>query len=230
MNPKTISKSKKGTAVVSWTGGKDGCFACYKAMLAGYKVTYLLHFRDMRKRGSRTLNQDVLSAQSHAMGIPLLQVDFLSYEQEVKNAIRTLNERGAGIDGAVFGHIGTHRNLVERICRDLEIELLLPLWNGDPETILRDFIDAGFEAIVVSAKAGVLGKEWLGRTIDEQFIGDLRGFNSGLDLCGENGEFHTFVIDGPLFKDRLRIIKSEPIVRDGYWFLDIPKLEVEALV
>ena len=233
MNPKTStsskSESKKDTVAVSWTGGKDGCFACYKAMLEGYEIAYLLNFRDMKKMGSHNLNHDLLSAQSEALGIPLLQFDFISYELEVKNAIRTLNARGAGIDGVVFGHIGTHRNLAARICHDLDIELLLPLWNRDSGSILNEFIDVGFEAIVVSANADFLGKEWLGHTIDAQFIRDLRAFNNGLDVCGENGEFHTFVIDGPLFRHRLRIIKSEPIVRDGSWFLDISKLEVDAV-
>jgi diphthine-ammonia ligase len=230
MDPKakTSAKSKKGTVAVSWTGGKDGCFACCKAMLAGYEVAYLLNFRDTKKTGAHNLNHDLLSAQSEALGIPLLQFDFRSYEQEVKNAIRTLNDRGAGINGAVFGHIGTHRNLVDRICHDLDIELLLPLWNHDSESILKEFIDAGFEAIVISTNADFLGEEWLGRTIDAQFIRDLRDFNNGLDVCGENGEFHTFVIDGPLFKHRLRIITSEPIMRAGSWFLDISKLEVDA--
>lgn len=216
----------KGTVVVSWTGGKDGCFACYKAMLEGYEVSYLLNFSDMNKTASHNLNQDLLSAQSRALGIPISQTDFLSYEQEFERVIRNLNARGAGIEGAVFGHIGTHRSLVDRICRDLDIELLLPLWNCNSETILSDFIDAGFEAIVVSAKADLLGDEWLGRTIDEDFVSDLRSFHNGLDVCGENGEYHTFVTDGPLFKNRIRIINSETIMKDGYWFLDISKVEV----
>jgi uncharacterized protein (TIGR00290 family) len=219
-------KTQKGKVAVSWTGGKDGCFACYKTMLEGFEVAYLLNFKDLTKTASHNLNQDLLSAQSRAIGIPVLQIGFHSYEQEFKSAIRDLNDRSAGIEGAVFGHIGTHRNLVDRICRDLGIELLLPLWNRDSESILKDFIDAGFEAIVVSAKADLLGKEWLGRTIDEEFVSDLRSSHDGLDVCGEYGEYHTFVIDGPLFRHRIRIIKSETIVKDGYWFLDISKIEV----
>ncbi len=223
----SLQTTKKNKIVVSWTGGKDGCFACYNAILEGFDVSYLLSFRDMKKTGSHNMNQDLLSAQSEALGIPILQLDFRSYEQEFKNAIRRLNEAGAEIHGAVFGHIGTHRKLVERICNDLGIALLLPLWNRDSEHILSDFIDAGFEAIVISAKADLFDSEWLGRRVDKQFVRDLRTFHKGLDLCGEHGEYHTFVIDGPLFKNRIRIIKSEKILKDGYWILDISKFEVE---
>ena len=157
----SLSKPKKGKVVVSWTGGKDGCFACYKAISEGnFDVAYLLNFRDTKRSGSHKIN------------------------------------------------IETHRNLVDRICSDLNIEVILTLWNRDPEQIITDFIDAGFEAIVVSAKADLLGKEWLGRKIDKEFMSDLRSFHNGLDLCGELGEYHTFVIDGPMFKNRIRIVVS----------------------
>ena len=75
-------------------------------------------------------------------------------------------------------------------------------------------------------KAGLLGKEWLGRTIDRKFVRDLRKYNSAIDPCGEGGEFHTFVIDGPLFKHRLKIVDSKKILEDGYWFLDVSLFEV----
>jgi len=101
--------------------------------------------------------------------------------------ICNLNEHGGGIEGAVFGHIETHKDLVDRICGDLGIELLLPLWKQNSEQIITDFVDAGFEAIIVSAKADLFGKEWLGRQIDK----------------------------------KLRIVKSENILRDGLWFMDI---------
>ena len=199
-----------------------------EALLDGYDVSYLLHFRDMKKIGSHNLNSDLLSVQSQAIGIPLLHRDFVSYEAEFKRMIRDLNECGAGIEGAVFGHIETHKNLVERICSELDIELLLPLWQHDSEQIITDFIDAGFEAIVVSVKADLLSKEWLGRTIDEAFLTDLRRLNATIDPCGEDGEFHTFVVDGPLFKNRIRIDTSEKRLWDCYWFLDVSNCALEA--
>ena len=81
--PLTSSKAKKGKVVVSWTGGKDGCFACYKAISEGnFDVTPLLNFRDMKRSGSHEINHELLSAQSQAIGIPNLQIDFMAYEKE----------------------------------------------------------------------------------------------------------------------------------------------------
>jgi diphthine-ammonia ligase len=218
---KTLQKKNKGKVVVSWTGGKDSCFACYKAMLDGFEVAYLLNFKDLKKTAPHNLKQDLLSAQSEAIGIPLLYNDFVSYENEFEKVIRDLNSRGAGIAGAVFGHIAMHENLVDRICRDLGLTLLLPLWKYDTEQLMSDFIDAGFEAIVASTRADMLGEEWLGRELDRDFARDLRKLNPTIDPCGEYGEFHTFVLDGPLFSDRIRILASEKRLENGYWFLDI---------
>ena len=89
----------------------------------------------------------------------------------------------------------------------------------EQEQIITDFVAQGFEAIVVSAKADLLGSEWLGRTIDGKFLSDLK--TVGVTMCGEEGEFHTFVTNGPLFKRRVKILKGDRVLRDGYWFLDI---------
>lgn len=217
----TLNKNNKEKVVVSWTGGKDGCFACYKTISEGFDVPYLLNFRDTNRRRSHEINPELLNAQSEAIGIPIIQIGFQSYEQEFKKVVRNLNESGTRIEGAVFGHIETHKDLVDRICGDLGIKLLLPLWKQNSEQIITDFVDAGFEAIIVSAKADLFGKEWLGRQIDKKFVSDLHRYNKTIDPCGENGEFHTFVTDGPMFKNKLRIVESEKILRDGLWFMDI---------
>jgi uncharacterized protein (TIGR00290 family) len=222
-----INKDYKKKVVVSWTGGKDGCLACYKAILEGFDISYILNFRDTKKNGSHNINPELLSAQLQAIGVPNLQIDFLSYEQEFKKTVHNISETGVKIEGAVFGHIKTHKDLVDRICSDLDIQLILPLWNCDSEKIITDFIHAGFNAIIVSAKADLFGKEWVGRKIDEKFVSDLHDFNDSIDSCGEYGEFHTFVIDGPLFKNKLKIVNSKKILKDGYWLLDISKYAIE---
>ena len=216
-----ITGKKKGNVVVSWTGGKDGCYACCKAMADGYEVTHLLHFRNLEKTGSHEINPEIIRAQSEAMGIPLIQWDFISYEQEFKKVVLDLRDQGVKTDGAVFGHIETHGRLVGRICHDLDIELLLPLWKQDPEKLLTEITDAGFEVLVVSTRDGLMGREWLGRRIDRGFISDVRRLNESIDPCGENGEFHTLVTDGPIFRKKIRITRSEPVLREGYWHLDI---------
>ncbi len=208
-------------AAVSWTGGKDGCLSCYRAMNEGYNITHLLHFINQGKTGSHELNPALIRAQAQALGIPLCQRDFRSYEVEFKKAIRELQSHGERIDAAVFGHIETHKPLVDRICQDLGIDLLLPLWKQSSEKIIKDIIDAGFEVILVSVKEGLLGREWLGRRIDCEFIRDLKKANSSIDPCGENGEFHSFVCDGPIFKKKVAITSTSPVCKEGYWFLNI---------
>lgn len=216
-----LNGSDKGRAVVSWTGGKDGCYACYKAMEEGYLITHLLNFRNIKNAGSHEINPEIIRAQSQALGIALLQRDFFSYEQEFKNTILDLRAKGEQIDAAVFGHIETHKKLVDRICTDLDIDLLLPLWKHNSKKILRDILDCGFEVIVVSVKDGLLGREWLGRRIDEKFISDLSNLDESIDPCGENGEFHTLVTDGPIFKKKILVSGSEKELRHGYWVLKI---------
>ena len=229
MNTNTVvhTNNNKKKVVASWTGGKDGCFACYKAISEGYDVSHLLYFRNLKKNGSHEVNPHLLFAQSQEIGIPLIQKDFISYEEEFKNVIRHLREQGEKIDGAVFGHIETHKNLVDRLCSDLDIELLLPLWNCDSNYLITEFIDAGFEAIVVSVKADIFDKEWLGKKIDTTFLHDLHRYDSTIDPCGEFGEFHSLVLNGPLFKRKLTIVDSEKIQKDGYWFLDISSYAIE---
>lgn len=163
-------KNDKSRVVVSWTGGKDGCLACYGAISEGFEVSHLLNFREIQRRGSHDINPDLLYAQAEALGIPLIHKDFISYEQEFKKVVRDLRDSGEKIDGAVFGHIETHKNLVDRICGELDLELIMPLWQRNSEQIINSLIDSGFEVILLSVKAGLLGKEWLGRKIDEFYM------------------------------------------------------------
>ena len=120
-----------------------------------------------------------------------------------------------------------HKGLVDRICSDLGIKSILPIWNCNSEQIVADLIDAGFDAIVISAKADLFDEEWLGRKIDKKFLSDLRRFNDAIDPCCEYGEFHTFIIDGPMFKRKLRIVDSIKILKYVYCFSDILKCTTE---
>ena len=95
---------------------------------------------------------------------------------------------------------------------------------------MRDFIDLGFEAIVVATMADLLGEEWLGRKVDLDFIKDLEelGETKKITPCGEAREYHTFVIDGPLFKQRIEILETRDVLKDEHWFLEILKSELRA--
>lgn len=215
--------------VSSWSGGKDSCLACYKAISDGYEISYLFNtvsveFKRVRFHGTEA---ELIRRQAQAIGIPLLQIETSpnGYEQEFKEGVRSLIPNG--INGMVFGdiHLLHCREWAERICKELCIQAIEPLWGQNPEEILLDFIESGFEAIVISTQANLLDEEWLGRKLDKDFLQDIRKHRR-IDACGENGEYHTLVTNGPMFRQRIEILESQKILRDGYWFLDIRKYQV----
>ena len=151
------------------------------------------------------------------------------YEQTFKKAVSAL--RRNGVEGMVFGdiYLQEHRDWIERVCGELGITPLQPLWGMAPEYVLSSFIEAGFEAVVISAKADLFNENWLGRRIDHGFLFDLKKLKQGkeLDVCGEQGEYHTLVVDGPLFRKRVQVTYGSRVQRNGYWFLDIPRCRLE---
>ena len=210
---------------VSWSGGKETSLACYRAMQnKDLKVKYLLNMvsEDGKRSRSHGLDSSLLRAQSDAMGVPIIQrkTTWENYEAVFKEAVSEL--RKEGIEIGIFGDIDMqeHRDWVERVCKEVKIKPLLPLWKEDREKLLKEFIRTGFKAIVVATKADLLGKEWLGRQIDEEFIKDLKRLGN-IDLCGEKGEYHTFVFDGPIFKRPVKFAVNRKIFRDRHWFLEV---------
>lgn len=212
---------------VSWSGGKDSCFACYKAKASGLKVCYLLNMvtEDGKISWTHGLSTELLKVQSKAMGVPIIQrrTTMNNYEAEFKETLRGLKQKGVG--GGVFGDIDLdeHRQWVENICHETNMTPHLPLLGQRQEKILSDFVASGFEAIVVAAKADLFDEEWMGRKVDDGFIRDLDELRKTKDItpCGEAGEYHTFVIDGPIFGQRIEIQKTGKIMKDGYRFLEI---------
>jgi diphthine-ammonia ligase len=208
--------------ISSWSGGKDSCFACYQAIREGYNVSHLLNFisKDYKRVSFHGTEARLIQLQAEAIDIPLLQKEttWNGYEQEFKDAVKSLIPNG--VKGIVFGdiYLQEHKDWVERVCRELGIEAIEPLWGQDTERVLLDFIGAGFEATIVSAKSELFDSEWIGRKVDREFLSYLKDNN--IDLCGENGEYHTFVTDGPMFKKEIKIAKSQPIMRDNHRFLD----------
>jgi diphthine-ammonia ligase len=215
----------KLAALVS--GGKDGLYAAY---LAGkrheIRVIVAIKSRNPESYMYHVPNIGLVKLQAETMRIPLIfRESEGKKEEELEDLKAALAEAKAqyGIEGVVSGAIYSkyQKERVDRICTELGLESLAPLWKRNPQELWHELFDTGFEAIVVTTKADLLGKEWLGRTINEEFVVDLRAFNSAIDPCGEFGEFHSFVIDGPLFKNRIELGESEPILEDGYWRLDI---------
>jgi len=206
----------------SWSGGKDSCLACYRAICMGYNVSFLLNFisKKYKRVSFHGTEAKLIHLQSEASGIPLLQKETTErgYEQEFKEAVQSLIPKG--IKGMIFGdiYLQEHREWVERVCRELGIGAVEPLWGEEPEKVLFDFMKSGFEAIVVSGKSELFDRRWIGHKIDKKFLQYLK--EKGIDICGENGEYHTVVVNGPMFKKKIRIAKSRPTARNGYWFLD----------
>jgi uncharacterized protein (TIGR00290 family) len=216
--------------ISSWSGGKDSCLATYKAMQQGYQVKYLLNFisKEYKRCCFHGIEAGLLKLQAELIGIPLMQKevspDMQKYEEEFKAAVTELKNQG--ISKMVFGDIYLldHMSWVERVCKDLDIEPIEPLWNIPPEEIMQEFIQLGFRAVIVSAQADKFTKDFVGKEVDKKLVAELK--SRDICPCGENGEFHTLVVDGPLFKRSIQILESEPILKVGfwkYWFLDIKK-------
>lgn len=220
--------------IASWSGGKDSCLACYKAMKKGYQIEYLLNFisREYRRCCFHGIQGELISLQANLIGIPLFQKevspDMDLYEKEFKEAVNCLKKKGA--KSMVFGdiYLTEHENWVGRVCQDLKIGMIEPLWQVSPEKIIEEFINLGFKAVVVSAKAELFGRDFIGREIDQQFLEELK--KRKICPCGENGEFHTFVTGGPIFKKgEIEITKSRAILKKGFWphwFLNIQEYQL----
>ena len=219
---------------VSWSGGKDSCLAGYLATVSGLKVRYLANMitEDGKRSWTHGLTPELLQVQAQAIGIPITQRRTTgdTYEAEFINMLRAF--KAEGIEGGVFGDIdfNAHREWIERVCQKASIIPHLPLWLESQDKLMKEFIDYGFEAIVVAAKADLFGEEVLGQKVDMDFIRQLEQLRQTKDitLCGEAGEYHTLVIDGPLFKKRLEILETRKILREGIRFLEILSTDLKA--
>jgi diphthine-ammonia ligase len=207
----------------SWSGGKDSCLALHRSVKAGMTPSVLLTMLTEEGRRSRGhgLTVDVLQAQAASMGLRLVTkaTSWDDYEGNFLEEARML--RAEGVSAGVFGDIdlAQHRDWVEDVCSRAGVDAELPLWNAGRDELLEEFVSQGFKAIVVSVKEGTLGRRWLGRTLDRNMIALLK--SSGIDPSGEAGEYHTCVVDGPLFSRPVRIEQGNSTLRDGYWFLDL---------
>lgn len=216
--------------VVSWSGGKESAFACYKAISDGLSVSYLLNTISNEKRCmAHGLDSELIAVQSQAIEIPIVQIKTTwdTYEREFKGALRRLKK--IGMEGVVFGDIGEvpgYEEWTDKVCNEVGLIPIRLLWGHDPKQVLRDFINKSFEATVIKVKADLLGEQWLGRKVDKRFLSDLLKLKGEINLCGELGEYHTYVTDGPIFKRRIKLLEWNKILKDGYWFLYITKHEV----
>jgi uncharacterized protein (TIGR00290 family) len=208
--------------LVAWSGGKDSALAL-RAVLAdpSLQVEALLTTvtREYDRISVHGVRRSLLHSQVRALGLPLLEMeipatcDNATYEAALADALRIARERSDGVHRYVFGDLfleDVRRYREERLA-PLGMQPFFPLWGKHTGELARKFIDEGFRAVVVCVDSTLLAPSFSGREYDESFLEDLP---HGVDPCGENGEFHTFVYDGPLFRECVKFSIGETVVRD----------------
>jgi uncharacterized protein (TIGR00290 family) len=218
----------KDKVIVGWSGGKDAAQALYELKqaenieIAALLTTVTESYDRISMHGVR---RDLLIRQANSLGYPLEEILIPPkctneiYEQRMQQSLeRFLKE---GVSGAAFGdlflqEVRAYRE--ERMSR-VGMRCLFPLWEKPTAELARRFMDLGFRAIVVCVDTQAIGREFAGREYDEAFIRDLP---ANADPCGENGEFHTFVYDGPIFSKPIPVERGEIVLRDDrFCFCDL---------
>lgn len=180
--------------------------AYYRALKAGIRPEILLNFinRDGKGVMSHGVPPELIRAQAKSLGIPVIQrpVTWESYEENFIEVVSSLSKQG--ITTGIFGDIDLeeHRKWIEETCEKANVNPILPLWMEDQGSIVKEFLSLGFKAVIVFVKPGVLDASWVGRPLDFVFLEALE--RAGVSPCGEKGEYHTFVVDGPCFRQGLR--------------------------
>lgn len=210
--------------VVSWSGGKDSALALARARQAlGDDGLLLTMFTEGGERSrAHGLARPVLEAQARALGLPLVTgaASWDDYTPVFVCTLADLRER-RGVTTAVFGDIDLqpHRDWCLRACAEAGVDCLHPLWGEPREPLVREALARGIEATVVAVRADVLSPDLLGRRLDEGLLAEFAA--AGIDLAGEQGEYHTVVTGGPGFAAPLVLAPGERVLRDGCWFLDL---------
>jgi len=234
--------NEKPKAIFCWSGGKDSSYCLYKVLTEGLvDVKYLLTtVNDAFKRISmHGVREELLDRQAESIGIPLLKVRVTEstneeYEQQMESTL--LKAKSQGIDHVIFGDIFLEdlRTYRENNLAKVEMKGIFPLWKMDTTDIIYDFIRQQFKTVICCTNDAYLSEEWAGREIDNSFIDQLP---AAVDPCGENGEYHTFCYDGPLFKKRIDFTIGEKVYKPleikttdasptakttkGFWFCDL---------
>lgn len=230
----TMTELNKKKAVLNWSSGKDAAMAYHLLQQSNeYKVVQLLTTvnAEQDRVVMHGVREELLDAQADRIGVPLKKIklppspDHEGYSNAMQEAMNELKE--SEIYTSVFGDIFLEdlKEYREQQLNGVGMQGLFPLWKRDTTELVRQVEDAGIEAMIVCANAKLLGKEFLGRKLDRSLLNDLP---AGVDPCGENGEFHTFVYNAPFFKSPI-VVKKGTIVERTYkneadscfYFLDL---------
>ena len=214
--------------ILSWSGGKDSAMALYELRRSGdYEVIALLTTvaREFERVSHHGVRVELLEEQAAAVGVALHKL-YLPPDRCTNEEYEALMERtmldfwARGVRTVAFGDIflADLRAYRERNLAKVGMRGLFPIWHRDTAELMRTFIGLGFRARLACVDGTKLGREFAGRTIDAALLSDLP---SEVDPCGENGEFHSFVYDGPIFRSPVRVAVGEVVSRDSRYFADI---------
>lgn len=212
------------------SGGKDSMYALY---LAGRenKITYIVTITSENPESYmfHVPNVHLVEEQAKLMGIEIIKKTTKGEkEKELEDLKSVLGTIAGKVDGIVTGAIESNyqKQRVDKICKELNLKSLAPLWHKSPEGLLRSMIKDGFEIIITAVAAPPLDDKWLGRKIDEKCIEELIQLNKkyGIHPSGEGGEYESLVLDCPLFKKKLEVSESKKIwdekTRSGHLVVD----------
>lgn len=208
-------------AACSWSGGKDSCYALMLAVQQGVIPKILLNMMNENGKISRShgLTSPLLHQQAAAMELPIITIptSWQDYEKNFTDILQVLKTTH-DIKAMVFGDIDlqAHRDWEEMVCNKAGIEAMLPIWQRNRKELLLEMLEAGMKSMIVSCNT-TMGEEFLGRMLDQTLIPELE--SKGVDVCGENGEFHTIVVDCPAFNQPLALPSFTKIRNEDYWFL-----------
>ena len=226
-NGNFMGSNDEKPVLMSWSGGKDSCLALYEIQKSSnYRVAALLTTitREYDRISMHGVRLMLLERQAASLGLPLHQVliskgaNNEEYEMGMAQAFSIYQQNG--IDSVVFGDLFLQeiKAYRDQFLARHEMKGLYPVWQRNTTELIKEFIKLGFKAVVSCVDSKTLDRSFAGKTIDEEFISSLP---ANVDPCGENGEFHTFVYDGPNFTQPVGFALGETILREGFWLGDL---------
>jgi uncharacterized protein (TIGR00290 family) len=206
-------------AFFNWSGGKDAALALHKAQQDGLAIKALVTAvnNGTDRISMHGVRRELLVQQAEAIGLPLHTIelpdmpDMKTYEEAVHQTNKQL--KADGFTHGVFGDIFLEdlKAYREELLAKDDLQCLFPIWKQDTKGLLQLFIQAGFKAIIVCVNSSYLAQSFCGRLLDESFLNDLP---PTVDPCGENGEYHSFVFDGPIFSKPILLKKGEVVFKE----------------
>ncbi len=228
---------------MSWSGGKDSALSLYRLMEDDTFDVVSLHTTidtNLKRVGLHGIHESIIEAQADVIGLPLTKLyldpsgDHGNYNRLIKNYCEELHDEGVRYIGYGDIFLEDLKNYRDKMLATAGLAGVYPLWKNDTTNILEEFWKAGFETLLCSADAQYFSENDLGAAIDSGFVSKLM---PKVDPCGENGEFHSVTIDGPIFNKRLELIPGERVLKtydfktkdengqilekkSAFWFLD----------